>query len=554
MRDLLVRLRASPRTTRRLFAASAAANLLALASSFYVMLVLNRYVAHGVDATLAMLTAGVVGTVLFEHAFRQVRLRIAANFGRAAHERTAAGAFGVLLTARASGLGRFGSAQQRETLRGVDLLDNAFGPANLAALFDVPFAILFIAIILLASWPLALVCLVFVGLSVGAGLLGQASLRGPGQEASQAAMETQRLVETGIENRDSVRAFGGLGRLMTEWSRAVRAARLARERMSLAQGRAQSVVQTLQSLQGVFIIAVGAVLVVRGQLDVGTLIGINILAARAIAPINRVVPIGEAVAMARQARARLEEWSRLPVEPSAGSTLAALSGALELRDVTYTPPGAAAPLLKHLSFRLPPGAVLAVKGRNGAGKSTLLRLVAGLIEPQEGAVLADGVDLRRFAPDWWRRQLCYLPQEPTFLDLTIRGNFLAARPDLDEAAMAAALASAGADRFVANTAEGLDTRVRAAGREFAVGHRRRLALARALAVGGRFVLFDEPTEGLDAEGTAQVYRVLVELARAGHTVIVASHDPRILQGASQLLDLDAPAGGPVAAPAEAARA
>lgn len=550
MKDLVTRLRASPRTARRLVAASAAANGLALASSFYVMLVLNRYVSHGVDATLLTLTVGVVATIAFEHAFRHVRLRIAANFGRTAHERTSVGAYGVLLSARAESLDRYPAARQREVLRGLDLLDSAHGPANLAALFDVPFAVLFIGIILLASWPLALVCVVFVGLSIAANQFSQTTLQAVGQESSHAAMETQRLVAAGIDNRDTVRAFAGLGPVMAQWQRAVRGGRTVRERLSLAQGRSQSVTQTLQSLQSVAIIAVGAILVVRGHLDVGTLIGINILAGKAVAPIGRVGQIGGTFTLARQARGRLEEWARLPVETGGGSVLPSFSGAVEVRDVTYTPPDGAAAVLRRVSFHLPPGGVLAVKGRNGAGKTTLLRLLTGLIEPQEGLILADGVDIRRFNPGWWRRQVAYLPQEPAFLDLSIRDNLLAVRPDLDEAGLLAVLERAGAARFVAGTPHGLDTVIRNAGREFSLGHRRRLALARALAGGGRLAVFDEPTEGLDAEGTALVYKALIDLARAGCTVVVASHDARILQGASHLLDLDA-AGTAVAAEAVA---
>lgn len=538
MKDLVTRLRATPRTARRLVAASAAANALALASSFYVMLVLNRYVSHGVDATLLTLTVGVVATIAFEHAFRHARLRIAANFGRTAHERTATGAYGVLLTARGGALDRHPPAGQREVLRGLDLLDSAHGPANLAALFDMPFAAMFIAIILLASWPLALVCMVFVVLSIAANRLSQSVLQTVGQESSQAAMETQRLVAAGIDNRDTVRAFAGLAPVMAQWQRAVRGARAARERLSLAQGRSQSAAQTLQSLQSVAIIAVGAILVVRGHLDVGTLIGINILAGKAVAPIGRVGQIGSAFILARQARARLEDWSRLAVEGAGGSALPSFTGALEVRDVTYTPAEGAAAVLRRVSFRLPPGAVLAVKGRNGAGKTTLLRLLTGLIEPQDGLILADGVDIRRFNPGWWRAQVAYLPQEPAFLDLSIRDNLLAVRPGLDDAGLMAVLERAGAAAFVAGTAQGIDTLIRNAGREFSVGHRRRLALARALATGGRLAVFDEPTEGLDAEGTAVVYKALIDLARAGCTVVVASHDPRILQGASHLLDLD----------------
>ena len=553
MNGLLVRLRSNWRLTARVAAASLAANLLGLASSFYTMLVLNRYVSHGVDSTLAALTVGVVLSIAFEHLFRHVRLGIAGRIGRVDYERTATGAFGVLLTAKAGASSAQADSTRREALRAPEQIDAAFGSATLATLFDLPFAAGFIVVVALISWPLALICVVFTLLSIGAGLLAQADMRTVGRDLAQAGADAQGLVTAAIVGRDSIALFGGAKPLLTDWQRTTRVLRALRERMSMRQGRAQSAAQSLQALQGVAVTAVGAVLVVRGALDVGSLIGINLLVGRALAPFSRLAQIGESVAMARQAQARLEQFARTPVEPAGGTMLPRYTGNLEFRDLTHTPPGSVTPLLRRLSATVPAGNILVLKGRNGSGKTTLARLIVGLAEPQEGAVLADGVDIRKFAPAWWRQQIGYLPQEPTFLNLTIRENLLLANPRLSESELHTILHRTGADRTIADCAQGLDTPLRNFGHELPLGHRRRLALARALAVGGRLMVLDEPTDGLDAEGTAVVYRTLIELARTGHTVVIASHDPRILQGASLVLDLDEAQGaGMLRAGAEAA--
>ncbi|MBK3736779.1 ATP-binding cassette domain-containing protein [Azospirillum brasilense] len=542
---LVLRLRANLRLTARVFAASLAANLLGLASSFYTMLVLNRYVTHGVDSTLAALTVGVVLSIAFEHLFRHVRLGIAGRIGRAEHERLTTGAFGILMTARNGAGSAEGDAARREALRAPEQIDSALGSANLATLFDLPFALGFILVVALISWPLAAICLVFTLLAIAAGLLAQADMRAVGRDLAQAGADAQGLVTTAIVGRDAVALFGGAKPLLGDWQRAAKALRVVRERMSMRQGRAQSAAQSLQALQGVAVIATGAVLVVRGELDVGSLIGINLLVGRALAPFTRLAQIGESLAMARQAQARLEQFARTAVEPTGGTSLPRYAGTLELRDLTFTPPGSVTPLLRRLNLSVPAGNILVLKGRNGSGKSTLIRLIAGLADPQEGAVLADGVDIRKFAPSWWRQQIGLLPQEPVFLNRTIRENLLLANPRLSETELHAVLHRAGADRTVADCAQGLDTPLRNFGHELPTGHRRRLALARALAVGGRLILLDEPTDGLDSDGTATVYRTLIELARSGHTVIIASHDPRILQGASLVLDLDQPNGAAV---------
>ena len=181
--------------------------------------------------------------------------------------------------------------------------------------------------------------------------------------------------------------------------------------------------------------------------------------------------------------------------------------------------------------------MLAINGFNGSGKSTLVRLLVGLLEPGRGQVLIDGVDLRQIAPEWWRRQIVYLPQEPTFLNASIRENVALALPEPDNERINVAIRAADLRRYLDSTRSGLDTEVGDGGRNLPLGIRRRLALARALVVPGRLAVFDEPTEGLDAEGCAALYAVLGALVRQGVTLVVVTRDPVILKAAQLVLDL-----------------
>ncbi|WP_420417845.1 peptidase domain-containing ABC transporter [Pacificispira sp.] len=539
MGELLARLRRRPAQTTLMLIASVLANILGLASSLYVIQVLNRYVSHGVDATLLTLTVGVGLAILFELGFRWSRMRLAAAVSGEPDHRAGIGAFGILTTAKLGALERMSSGDRREAISGLEQVESAYSAPNLTAMMDLPFALLYLGAIFLFSPPLALIVLIALCLVMVLGLVNQIALRPMTRKLTEHQAVGHGLIGTTTSTAESVRAFGAGDQLITDWAKNLSVVQGLRRRLARRQGGLQSLTQSIQGIMSAGVIAFGATLVVIGELDVGMMIGANLLAARAMQPVTRFAQLSEALVKSRQAMERAKSLAELPVEPGEGAALRTYSGKLELRDLAYTAPGAPAPLFEDLNVVLEAGSVVALIGRNGAGKTTMARLIAGLVEPSRGQILADDVDLRQIVPAWWRRQIVYLPQEPTFINATIRDNLKLLNPDLTDEALEAILERSGAARFVHETEKGLDTMVVNNGLNMARGERRRLAVARALASGGRLVLFDEPTEGMDEEGVRQIYETLVQLARAGRTIIVSSHDPQIIRGAQMLIDLDA---------------
>jgi ATP-binding cassette subfamily C protein LapB len=140
--------------------------------------------------------------------------------------------------------------------------------------------------------------------------------------------------------------------------------------------------------------------------------------------------------------------------------------------------------------------------------------------------------------NWWRKQVIYLPQEPRFQEGSIRDNFLAVKDDLNDNDIRKLLADVGLNEIIDKTVGGLEQVISEAGTSLSLGVRRRLALARALVHGGRLVVLDEPTEGIDADGASSVYSVMNELSSSGRTLIVCSHDKEIVSGAHHTIDLD----------------
>ena len=538
MKELLARLKSRPAIFSEMIAASLLANILALATPLFVIQVLNRYIAHGVDATLATLAIGTVIAILLEFGFRQVRLRLAASVNAPFNRELTNSAFAVLTGAKSAAGEAMAPGLRQQIVSGADTIQTTYAAPNVAALFDVPFVLIFVAVLFLLSPTLAVIVAVFLVVVFAVALMTMATLRAPTRDMLTTGGRRGTLIGAAITAADTVRAFNAQDFINRQWRNE---SALFQKLYRIVMGR-QGVVQTLsisaQGLMSVAVIATGAVLVVQGRMDVGSMIGANILAARALGPLIKLAQMSESFVKARQSLALLHEFSKIPRERTEGSALGEYSGALEFQDLGFAHAGQRTPLFESMSLKLEPKALLVIAGSNGAGKTTLARLIVGLLEPTRGKILADGVDLAQIVPEWWRKQIVYLPQEPGFLNATIRDNLLTGNPDLDDGALNDLAHAAGLKSFIDQSPEGFDTPLTANAANLSLGVRRRLALARALATDGMLVVIDDPTEGLDTEGAQLVIETINKLAKRGRTIVVFSHNPQILAAAPQYVDLN----------------
>ena len=179
MKELLRRLMIQPGLTFELVLASLFANVLALAPSLFVIQVLNRYVANGINSTLVTLTTGVVIAIILEFAFRQVRNRLAKGISRMQDEEISRASFHVLATAKAGSIERLPPGQQREIMSGIDNIRNAYGAANISSVLDLPFALLFLGVLYLLTPELGIIATLFAIIAFLIGLIMTSAIRNP---------------------------------------------------------------------------------------------------------------------------------------------------------------------------------------------------------------------------------------------------------------------------------------------------------------------------------------------------------------------------------------
>jgi ATP-binding cassette subfamily C protein LapB len=513
-------------------------NILGFASPVFVMLILSVYINSGFHETLITLSMGMLIAMLMQLAFRGARSLWAGEISREPDRNLWNRLFEVLARARSMALERVPPQYKSELAGRVQTIQEAYGATNICAVLDAPFALLFVAAAFWLSNVLGFIALIGIAASLTLGLMNVKLSKSRGEEVRKLSASQKSTADIAFRGADTVRAFRADKLLAGTWREFEEKLAEARKGLAGIKGRQFSSIFTINILIRVLVYSFGAMEVVHGNLSLAGLIVGNIVVSRSMRQAGGLVGAAFKFSQAGAAFSELDEFFRLPVEPPTGTALREYKGGLAFKDLGFAWRGSAAPLFESLDVEIPPGSVVVAHGDNGTGKTTLARIVVGLLQPSRGDVAVDGINLRQIAQDWWSRQVFYVPQEPVFLATSIRDNIMAVNPDLSEKQLASIVENCGLDRFLAIMENGLDTQIDALGRNLATGFKKRLALARAMAVDGKLAVLDEPLEGLDAEGAQAVSAVISQMIRRGSTVVAFSHDVNIIRGANFIIDLN----------------
>jgi subfamily B ATP-binding cassette protein MsbA len=287
------------------------------------------------------------------------------------------------------------------------------------------------------------------------------------------------------------------------------------------------------------VIALGTWALATDRLTLGGLMAFLALLVQCYSPLRTLGNLLPALHSATAGVERMVELldEPLPRDAPGARDLAHVRGGVELSGVRVRYPDAARDALSGTTFRIEPGELVALVGASGAGKSTVARLLTKHAEPAAGVVRIDGHDLRDLTARSVRDAITLVPQETGLMDATVAENIGFGRPGAARAEVEEAARRADADGFVRLLPQGYDTRVGQRGRSLSGGQRQRIAVARALLRDAPVLFLDEPTTGLDA-ATSRRLLAAVARHRAGRTVIVATHDPVVLEYVDRVVALE----------------
>lgn len=520
-------------------------NIFALASPLFVMNVYDRVVPNNAIHTLWVLAIGALTVFTFDFLLKTLRGYFIDTAGRIADIRLASRIFehvlGIKMAARPASAGAFANH-----LREFESLRDFFTSATVTTLVDLPFVFFFVAIVWLLGGPVALVPLLAVPIVIGFGLLMQVPLNRIVRRTFKEAAAKHGVLVEAINGLETIKSIGGESKLQAGWERYVSATAESGNRSRFLSAITVNVAALATQLVTVGVVVVGVYQIGDGLMTVGALVACTIIAGRAMAPLGQVAGLLTRYHQARMAFDTLDRIMQMPLERDADLRFLSrpqLDGAIELKNVTFTYPGQKLPALSDVSFRLRAGERVGLIGRIGSGKTTIEKLVLGLYEPEKGAVLIDGTDLRQLDPADLRRNVGCVAQDVFLFHGSVRENITMGAPFADDAAVLRAAEIAGVDDFVSRHPMGYDMPVGERGELLSGGQRQAIAIARALLLDPPIVVLDEPTSAMD-NGAENRFKTRLAEELGSRTLLLVTHRASLLALVDRLVVMD---GGRVVA-------
>jgi ATP-binding cassette, subfamily B, bacterial len=391
------------------------------------------------------------------------------------------------------------------------------------------------------AWPLALALLpllAYVGL---APLRGRVRIDTLGSDARAALGQLGAHVTETIQGMSDLIAFQAASRRRAEFERLLHRYRRLRLALLADLARQSAALETATGLGGLAVAATGAVLATRHSFD-PTLLPLAILVS-----VAAFLPVSEIAEVSRQLADTIASTKRLHAVQTARpavidgrlrAKLPSNGSALRFDAVRFTYPGRSEPALRDVSFTVQAGTTVALVGPSGAGKTTIANLILRFSDPDEGAILLDGLDLRTLTLESLRQRIALVAQDTYLFNDTLAANIRLARPSASDKEVLQALERAALGSFLTSLPEGLATPVGERGMQLSGGQRQRVAIARAFLKDAPVLVLDEATSHLDAISERQIQSSLAQLMR-NRTTIVIAHRPSTIRGADCVLSLEA---------------
>lgn len=502
---------------------SAVVNILMLAVPIYTLQLYDRVLASQSSETLIYLCVIVVVCMVVYALLEFLRAHILIEVSQWLDKKLSP----VILMRSPDQLlqgNRYGLEAQRD----MAVVKNFLKSPSVFALLDMPWFPIYLIVIFMISVSLGFVALLGTIILFVLAYLNQKISTRDLCEATRRFGKNTQSVDGVLQHAEIMQALGMMPSFVKKWF-AVNVNVLAfQSKSAVSVSLISAISKWVRMLIQIFILTVGALLAMQGQLTGGAMIAASIIAGRALAPVEQFISAWKEFFTAKESALRLQQFMQLPETRVTNIALPKARGIIACDNLIYMPAGCAEPILQNIHFQLAAGESLAVIGPSGSGKSTLARLMLGVFQATRGAVRLDGANVYCWDREDFGKQVGYLPQHNELLDGTIKENIARLTTDHQDIDVIQAATIANAHEMILRLPKAYDTRVN----EFQLsgGQLKRVALARAFYKSPCFIVLDEPETHLDAEGEIALLQAIQTLQKEKQvTLMIITRQVQLIQ-------------------------
>lgn len=514
-------------------------NIFALVTSIFSMIVYDRVMPNNAVDTLVALMIGVAFILIGDFVIKTLRAYFLDLAGAQADMVIADTLFeqimDIQMKARKGSVGGMASI-----VRDFESIRDFLTSATLTTVIDIPFAIIFILVIMAVGGPLAWVPIIVAPFVLLGSVLIQPKLRKLIQLSNEDSHTKHAVIVESLHGIETIKSLGASSVLRRRWQRSVAHQAAIGLKMRMLSQVANNVAALGTQVVWVATVSYGFFLTQDGEIGSGAIVACSMLAGRTISPIAQLAQLLTRLNQTMSSYKSIDSVMRLPrehVRNEAYIQHEKFKGGIEFRDVHFTYPDEQQPTLKGVSFKIHPGERVALIGRIGSGKSTIAAMLLAFYIPDKGEILIDGIDIRQLDPSDLRRNIGAVLQDIWLLSGTVKENIALGADAPSDQEIIAAAKIAGVHDFIAPHADGYGLVLRERGLGLSGGQRQSIAVARALVGDPAILLLDEPTSATDMAGERQLIERM-KTAVVGKSILLITHRPSMIDLVERIIVID----------------
>jgi len=502
--------------------ASLLINLFVLASPLFTMNVYDRVVPNNAIETLWVFAAGVSLIYIMDTFAKFTRTYLLESAAKKSDIIMSSIIFEKVLDLKmANHPASVGSLANN--LKDFDNIRGFLTNATMAALIDLPFAVIFLVVIGYIGGNIVYVPVVTTILILSYAYLIKKPLRASIESTHEASAKKSAILIEALSNIETLKTLGTLNQIQWKWEESTGEIAGKSLKSRLLSASIPTITQLLIQLNTVMIVVYGVYLIQDFQLSMGGLIAIVILTGKTLAPMGQVAGLMTNYEDTKTSYETLNDIISQPSERPDGKKFVQrpdFSGHIEFADVTFSYPNTDIPALKNASFIIKPGEHVGIIGRIGSGKSTIQKLILGLYEPDSGQILVDGIDINQIDPADLRKNMSYVSQDIMLFRGTVKDNITFRATHASDGAMIRAAQISGSAEFIKKHPKGYEMPVGERGLGLSGGQRQSIGIARAFLLNAPIMLMDEPSNAMDQITEARLLTNLEEALKGTTSLLV----------------------------------